>query len=202
MDNVTKRKGRGCLKEKFKHKQSAEALQIFIALNLRILDIRKVLSPTLESFDINFTPKTFQANIDAIQKLVKKHTEHTALPISCSFSEDAGVVSIGHLYQPSRDPLSGLIHPRLFIQEIAEKLFPIVPSLDDYTCAICTNIAFKPIRLSCTHLFCARCLVKMQRKGEGSCPMCRAPSVLEANASAFLIVSFDAQHVLLMTVMN
>jgi len=117
---------------------------------------------------------------------VKKHTEHTALPISCSLSVNANVVSIGHPYQSSRNPLSELIHPRLFVQDIAEKLFPIVPSLDDYVCAICTNLAFKPIRLSCTHLFCARCLVKMQRKGEGSCPMCRAPSVLEANASGFL----------------
>jgi len=56
VDKATRRKG-GCLKEKFKHTQSDEALQIFIALNLLILDIRKVLSSTLELFDINFTPR-------------------------------------------------------------------------------------------------------------------------------------------------
>ena len=149
--------------------------------------LERYFSCTLELFDIQCPYKVFQANIEAIQKLVKKHTEHTALPISCPFSENANVVSIGHLHQSSCNPLSGLIHPRLFIQEIAEKLFPIVPNQDDYSCAICTNIAFKPIRLSCTHLFCARCLMKMQRRGEGNCPMCRAPNVLEANASAFLI---------------
>jgi hypothetical protein len=61
-----------------------------------------------------------------------------------------------------------------------------VPNQDDYLCAICTNIAFKLIRLNCTHLFCVRCLVKLQKRGEGNCPMCRAPSVLGANKSALV----------------
>lgn len=41
-------------------------------------------------------------------------------------------------------------------QAIGENLLPIIPHIDDYACLICTNIAFKPIRLSCGHLFCVR----------------------------------------------
>ncbi|KAF7370131.1 Transcriptional regulator of yeast-form-adherence 3 [Mycena sanguinolenta] len=48
---------------------------------------------------------------------------------------------------------------------------------------LCTSIAFKPIRLSCGHLFCVRCLVKMQKRGNDHCPMCRAPCVLVADGS-------------------
>ena len=43
------------------------------------------------------------------------------------------------------------------------------------------SIAFKPIRLSCGHLFCVRCLVKMQQRSKENCPLCRAPTVLLAD---------------------
>lgn len=49
---------------------------------------------------------------------------------------------------------------------------------------ICTSIAFKPIRLGCGHLFCVRCLVKMQKSGKKEhehCPLCRAPTVFKAD---------------------
>lgn len=59
----------------------------------------------------------------------------------------------------------------------------ILPSLDDYACLICTSIAFKPIRLACGHLFCVRCLVKMQRAGKAECPLCRSKVVLLADKS-------------------
>lgn len=63
---------------------------------------------------------------------------------------------------------------------LTETLLPILPTVEDYTCLICTSIAFKPIRLDCGHLFCVRCLVKMQKAGKGNCPLCRAPTVLRA----------------------
>ena len=64
----------------------------------------------------------------------------------------------------------------------------ILPSLDDYACLICTSIAFKPVRLSCGHLFCVRCLVKMQRAGKEECPLCRAKVVLLADRSEWHVV--------------
>jgi hypothetical protein len=91
--------------------------------------------------------------------------------------------------------------PRSLVQAVGEILLPIIPQIDDYSCLICTSIAFKPIRLFCGHLFCvrwvcyiqtvlirhglnfwfSRCLVKMQKRGKGNCPMCRAPTVLTAD---------------------
>ncbi|KAF9056949.1 hypothetical protein BDP27DRAFT_1344261, partial [Rhodocollybia butyracea] len=57
-------------------------------------------------------------------------------------------------------------------------LLPIIPQLDDYSCVIRTNIAFKPIRLGCGHLFCVR-------RSTGDCPMCRAQTV---GSKALLVV--------------
>ena len=36
--------------------------------------------------------------------------------------------------------------PHVLVALLTEVLLPIVPSVDDYSCAICTSIAFKPIR--------------------------------------------------------
>lgn len=66
----------------------------------------------------------------------------------------------------------------------------ILPSLDDYACLICTSIAFKPIRLNCQHLFCVRCLVKMQRAGKAECPLCRSRVVLLADKSESACFTF------------
>ncbi|KAJ7792377.1 hypothetical protein B0H14DRAFT_2931218, partial [Mycena olivaceomarginata] len=74
-------------------------------------------------------------------------------------------------------PANNTSLPRILVQELGTTLLPIIPSLDDY------DIAFKPIRLSCGHLFCVRCLVKMQKRGNAHCPMCRAPCVLIADRS-------------------
>lgn len=46
--------------------------------------------------------------------------------------------------------------PHVLLASLTDTLLPILPSLDDYMCLICTSIAFKPIRLNCSHLFCVR----------------------------------------------
>lgn len=46
--------------------------------------------------------------------------------------------------------------PQLLAQAIGDNILPIIPHVDDYSCVICTSLAFKPIRLSCGHLFCVR----------------------------------------------
>lgn len=48
----------------------------------------------------------------------------------------------------------------LLVQALTETLLPIIPHIDDYSCVICTSLAFKPIRLHCSHLFCVRCVVR------------------------------------------
>lgn len=65
----------------------------------------------------------------------------------------------------------------------------MIPQLDDYLCPICFAIAYWPIRLECAHVFCSRCLVKMQRKGERFCPLCRGDVIMRAGAE-----NFDTAH--------
>ncbi|KAG5645958.1 hypothetical protein DXG03_004750 [Asterophora parasitica] len=131
----------------------------------------KASRAALESFlELNvfiLNIKKFQfANAEATRKILKKHTKRTSLPL------------LTDAILPSS---AATALPRVLVQAIGETLLPIIPHLDDYACLICTSIAFKPIRLNCGHLFCVRCLVKMQKRGKGNCPMCRAPCVLTAD---------------------
>ncbi|KAG6837021.1 hypothetical protein H0H93_016228 [Arthromyces matolae] len=154
-------------------KSSREALETFLELNIFILNIKKasffphsvpIRSPSKAAPQFQF------ANAEATRKILKKHTKRTSLP--------------SHLDDPSLAvvlPKKSTTLPRVLVQAIGEILIPIIPHIDDYSCLICTSIAFKPIRLSCGHLFCVRCLVKMQKRGNGNCPMCRAPTVLRAD---------------------
>ncbi|KAI6000889.1 hypothetical protein EDD15DRAFT_1806888 [Pisolithus albus] len=141
---------------------SEEALEMFFKINSFILDVKKFRLATEE----------------ATRKILKKHTKRTALPIPAYL-----------LSQPSDTPPSEVVlsaQPlmplqRLLVQAIGEKLLPVIPYIDDYCCLICTSIAFKPVRLDCGHLFCVRCLVKLQKQGKPNCPLCRAPTVLRAD---------------------
>ncbi|KAK0461934.1 uncharacterized protein EV420DRAFT_1665571 [Desarmillaria tabescens] len=138
-----------------KMKKSREALESFLKLNMFILHVKKFQS----------------ANSEATRKILKKHAKRTALQLPDSTDHDLIIQS------------KSVSLPRILVQAIGEILLPVIPHLDDYSCLICTNIAFKPVRLGCGHLFCVRCLVKMQKRGRGDCPMCRAPTVLCADRS-------------------
>ncbi|KIJ14853.1 hypothetical protein PAXINDRAFT_169528 [Paxillus involutus ATCC 200175] len=147
---------------------STGALDLFISLNFFILDVKKWQF----------------ANAEATRKILKKHAKRTALPIpSHLISKWDG--SIPSPATSSTDlaliPQLQTSLPRLLVQAIGETLLPVVPHIDDYSCLICTSIAFKPIRLGCGHLFCVRCLVKLQKRAKPDCPMCRAPTVLKAD---------------------
>lgn len=69
--------------------------------------------------------------------------------------------------------------PHILLSLVTTTLLPILPAVDDYSCAICTSVAWRPVRLDCSHLFCLRCLVKLQRQGKDDCPLCRAPGVVK-----------------------
>ncbi|TDL24707.1 hypothetical protein BD410DRAFT_785400 [Rickenella mellea] len=171
---IERLRGRG-LKESpsLKTKESREALETFFQLNMLILNLKKFQ----------------QANTEAARKILKKRTKRTALPLPTSMTpQSSSLFIIPAAFQQSSqtDMLtlmpSGLASlPHLLVQAIGETLLPVVPHIDDYACLICTSIAFKPIRLACGHLFCVRCLVKMQKAGKSNCPMCRATTVLQAN---------------------
>ncbi|EPQ51605.1 hypothetical protein GLOTRDRAFT_140984 [Gloeophyllum trabeum ATCC 11539] len=166
-------------KKKWRLKESREAFRMFMQLNQLLLDLKKLQ----------------YANAEATRKILKKHAKRTALPLLplSSLAPESGPVvlapsplgSPAHPHISQSDFLYGSASslPRVLVQAIGETLLPIVPHVDDYACLICTGIAFKPIRLRCSHLFCVRCLVKMQKRGKANCPICRAPTVLVADRS-------------------
>lgn len=41
-------------------------------------------------------------------------------------------------------------------------------------------ITYKPVRLRCNHVFCIRCMIRLQRDNKDECPLCREKVVLEA----------------------
>ncbi|KAI0666362.1 SPX domain-containing protein [Trametes maxima] len=157
---------------KLRMKQSQLALKTFLDLNNFILDLRKFQHVTAE----------------ATRKILKKHAKRTALPLAPDLtspfvvrpdSEDRALA----LARSSTRSIESLSLSLLLVQALTETLLPIIPHIDDYSCVICTGLAFKPIRLRCSHLFCVRCLVKLQKRGEEHCPICRAPTVLAADRS-------------------
>ncbi|KZV94469.1 hypothetical protein EXIGLDRAFT_736969 [Exidia glandulosa HHB12029] len=139
-----------------KRAESRAAVEKFLELNLFVLNLKK--------FE--------RANADAARKILKKHAKRTALPTPTL--SDSALIML-----PRYEPATSLAHTLLLA--LTETLLPVLPSVEDYTCLICTSIAFRPIRLDCSHLFCVRCLAKMQKAGEANCPLCRAPTVLHAS---------------------
>ncbi|WWC71252.1 uncharacterized protein I206_105205 [Kwoniella pini CBS 10737] len=154
-----------------KGKKTRNAWEEFLKLNVWLLDLKR-----------------FQgANVMAARKILKKHDKRTALTASEGFPsfvkstlstyvDKDGNVSTWAFYNTSL--------PHILLASLTNTLLPILPSLDDYSCLICTSIAFKPIRLGCGHLFCVRCLVKMQRSGKEECPLCRGKVVLLADKNS------------------
>ncbi|GAA6036386.1 hypothetical protein JCM8097_001696 [Rhodosporidiobolus ruineniae] len=189
VDQVAKRK----LAKRMRNKQSRVALEKFIALNVELLDLKK-----------------FQlANEEAARKILKKHDKRTALTASYGFpqflnstsstsdaSDPLALISSDLVgVRSGNSPSSGDLTarrvltlpgfpslPHILLSTFTTTLLPIIPALEDYECSICGDVAFKPIRLSCGHKFCVRCLVKMQKRGQDSCPQCRSAVVLRANA--------------------
>ncbi|KAI0389336.1 RING-14 protein [Xylariaceae sp. FL0594] len=114
----------------------------------------------------------------AVSKILKKFDKRTSLGVSRSFPV---------VVQPAHS-LAGSV-ARDVCARMSSELISVVPQLDDYLCPICFVIAYWPVRLHCNHVFCSRCLVKMSRKGESHCPLCRADTVMMAG-----IENFDADR--------
>ncbi|GAA5918385.1 hypothetical protein JCM5296_006974 [Sporobolomyces johnsonii] len=178
VEQVAKRK----LAKRMRHKESRVALEKFIALNVELLDLKK--------FQV--------ANEEAARKILKKHDKRTALTASLGFPKFIAAApdissELIHVASPSSSSggdqrrvltLPGFPSlPHILLSTFTNTLLPIIPQLEDYECSICGDVAFKPIRLSCGHKFCVRCLVKMQKRGQDNCPQCRSAVVLRANAS-------------------
>ena len=167
----------------FHDERSAASLEHFLRLNVALVALKR-----------------FQrASIEALRKILKKHEKQTALHAHISvarFFPDQELLA--RLSQQAQDgsyehqismlarqirpssTVSFLSLPRIVATMLTEQLLPVLPSVDDYSCPICMSIAWQPIRLDCSHLFCIRCLVKLQKQGSPDCPICRAPGVVQS----------------------
>ncbi|OAL71707.1 hypothetical protein A7D00_3736 [Trichophyton violaceum] len=128
------------------------ALEMFMHINLAVLQ-------NLKFQEINGM---------ALSKILKKFDKQTALHARSAFTRT--------------EPFSASSLSRSVCQAISEQILVVVPQLDDYLCPVCFTISFKPVRLRCSHVFCIRCLVVMQRQQQDHCPMCRAEVVMEATS--------------------
>lgn len=155
------------LLQKFRHtKKNAAIFENFYMLNLELI---KYLS--FESL-----------NRVALRKIIKKFDKHTLLKSSDNFNKLV-----------KADQSSQKLFTCSIEQIIGSKIVKIIPQLDDYSCPICFNLAYKPVRFTCGHFFCLRCTVKLQRKLEEKCPICRKKVVLLAGEE-----SIDHQMIRLM----
>ncbi len=162
--NLQQRLANGALKLKLK--QSRNALKTFMDLNNFILDLRKVgvaiACNSRLAAKLRLTPSQFQnVTSEATRKILKKHAKRTALPLSPDLASPFTVMADSSERAPviastSARRSESLSLSLLLIQALTETLLPIIPHIDDYSCVICTSLAFKPIRLRCSHLFCVR----------------------------------------------
>lgn len=154
-DQVRKRN----LLQTFRLQESRTAYQHFLLLNKRLY------------LNMRFRELNQTAQI----KILKKFDKVTALGVSTTFP-----VALSRHHDGTADLLvDGLA--RDVCARIAQDVVAVVPRLEDYTCPVCLGLAWLPVRLSCKHVFCVRCVIKMQRDNNKFCPLCRGEVVMAAD---------------------
>lgn len=145
----------------FKMNESRVALARFMQLNA-------VLLKNVRFQEINNT---------AVYKILKKFDKRTSLGVSKTFTK-----------QFRSDGLLAGSMAKDICAQVSSQLVSVVPQLDDYLCPVCFAIAYRPVRLACKHVYCIRCVVKMQRRRESHCPLCRADAVMTCSAGMWFEV--------------
>lgn len=143
------------MKRQLASKEANDSMDRFLKINIDLLRLMRFQ----------------EMNRIALSKIMKKFDKRTALHARAAIPEslkDGAVVS--------QDLAKATCYA------IANELLSVIPQINDYSCPICFSITYKPVRLECTHLFCIRCLIVMQREEQDHCPLCRAAVVMKANS--------------------
>ncbi|KND02731.1 uncharacterized protein SPPG_01814 [Spizellomyces punctatus DAOM BR117] len=146
------RTARGSLQMTLKSSSSTAALNVFLRMNREML--------AMKQFD--------EINHTAVRKILKKHDKRTRLTASTGFARFLEEQSF------FVDNIA-----RAIVFTIQERLVTVIPQPEDYSCPICQDVYWKPIRLVCGHVFCVRCLVKAQVRNVKNCPVCRHVDAVE-----------------------
>jgi E3 ubiquitin-protein ligase BAH len=89
------------------------------------------------------------------------------------------------------DPIMSETMAKAVCAQMSTDLSKIVPQVDDYSCPICSEVQWRPVRMKCQHIFCSNCAVKMQKQRRKFCPLCREDVVLQADEGMFSSVSLS-----------
>ncbi|KAL1602701.1 hypothetical protein SLS60_006121 [Paraconiothyrium brasiliense] len=142
------------LSERLKKKENVEAFNTFMNINQEILQ-------GLRFGEINET---------AMRKILKKFDKRTALGVKATVPKQITYPSFSsHL-------------AKAVCAEVSTEILSHVPQIEDYACPMCMEIKWRPVRLTCGHVFCIRCLIVMQNNKQDRCPLCREKTVADANS--------------------
>lgn len=155
---------------------NAALLQNLKFQELNSLAVSKILKST--SFSVSHTQYYMVAKLLADVHSYIEFDKRTSLGATQSF----------RMALHSHRLLAGSVAKDLCAR-ISTELISTVPQLDDYLCPICYSVAYWPMRLDCNHIFCSRCLVKMSRRCERFCPLCRADVVMKTGLD-----HLDSEH--------
>lgn len=89
------------------------------------------------------------------------------------------------------DPIMSETMAKAVCAGVSNEIIKIVPQLDDYLCPVCFGISYRPVRLSCSHVFCIRCMIEMQKSNSKYCPLCRGDVVMTADSSKSRVSGFS-----------
>ncbi|KAL8735665.1 MAG: hypothetical protein Q9166_000834 [cf. Caloplaca sp. 2 TL-2023] len=150
---------------RFRRKDSNVVLQRFLLINANLL----------RSF------KFQQLNMRAAGKILKKIE---VLTVPKEFDKRTSLGAQNPLSALMGDEtLSPQIMAKFMCSQLSNEILAIVPQLNDYLCPVCFSISYKPVRLTCGHVFCIRCMVVMQRSRQTHCPLCRGDVVMQADSA-------------------
>lgn len=163
LNEFIRRVKKTALTDQFRNKKSLVAFNQFMNMNFHLLKV-------LQFQSINST---------AFRKILKKFDKQTSLGVKYKFPK---LISNDHVF------ITGSSIAQSICYIIQTSILTLVPQLDDYSCPICTSIAFKPIKLRCSHMFCVRCLVKLKQQKKVDCPICRHEKAIACADSSNLDV--------------
>ena len=189
---------------------SVRALEDFLKLNVALLDVKKFQRINVEAARKILKKHDKRTALSASDEFRGFIARQQGAKVALTAAAAAGVENLRpatanasstdlvNSLVPTHPSLAALLPssttgllseslPHILLSLLSTTLLPILPSIDDYSCAICTSVAWRPVRLNCSHLFCIRCLVKLQKQNKRDCPLCRAKNVVgEADESKCL----------------
>jgi E3 ubiquitin-protein ligase BAH len=161
---------RGLVKS-FKLPASREALNMFMSINLTLL--RNIKFQEINQLAISKILKSrlFILVTGRPAYFCPEFDKHTSLGARSAFPP---------LIQS--DKVMSETMAKAVCSEVSMEIVKVVPQLDDYLCPVCFSISYKPVRLNCGHVFCIRCMIRMQKAHDKHCPLCRNDAIMDADS--------------------